>query len=230
MTVHVTNIGDASATPATETIIRPSRIARRGIYRLGLKRMIDTALVLLSLPFVLPFCLLIAAALISQGASPFYRQERVGKDGKRFMMWKFRTMVPNADRCLADHLAADPAARIEWTSTQKLKNDPRCTPFGRVLRRTSMDELPQLLNVLSGDMALVGPRPMMPEQQSLYPGAAYYRLRPGITGYWQVSARNESEFVDRALYDDLYDETLSLGTDVRLLAQTANVVVRGTGY
>ncbi len=228
MTVHVTNIDNARATPADLRI--PSRPARKGLYRGGLKRSFETVLILLAAPFVLPFSLLIAGLIALEGHSPFYRQERIGKDGRRFMMWKFRTMVPDAEQRLQDHLQASPKARIEWATTQKLKDDPRCTRFGRVLRRSSMDELPQLLNVLMGDMALVGPRPMMPEQQSLYPGASYYRLRPGITGFWQVSARNESEFVDRALYDDMYDDRLSLPTDVRLLAQTAGAVLRGTGY
>ena len=104
------------------------------------------------------------------------------------------------------------------------------TRFGRVLRKSSLDELPQLWNVLLGDMSLVGPRPMMPCQRDLYPGSAYYRLRPGITGPWQVSRRNESTFADRARFDTDYDQTLSLGTDLGLLISTVRVVVRATGY
>lgn len=228
MTVHVTNIGAVQA-PLAIDVERGTPVSR-GAYGAFFKRLSDVVLVLLAAPFVLPFGLLIAALVSMDGHSPFYRQERVGKDGRRFMMWKFRTMVPGADRRLAEYLDTDPQAKIEWARTQKLKRDPRCTRIGRALRRMSIDELPQLLNVLSGDMSLVGPRPMMPDQQSLYPGAAYYRLRPGITGFWQVSARNESEFVDRALYDDLYEQSMSLKIDVLLLARTLTVVVRGTGY
>ena len=124
----------------------------------------------------------------------------------------------------------NPEARLEWNSTQKLKADPRITRLGRLLRKTSMDELPQLWNVLIGDMSLVGPRPMMPSQRSLYNGTAYYALRPGITGPWQVSERNEVEFSQRAEFDREYEENVSLLTDLRLLVATTQVVIRGTGY
>ncbi|MEO0915135.1 MAG: sugar transferase, partial [Pseudomonadota bacterium] len=131
---------------------------------------------------------------------------------------------------LEAHLAANPAARMEWNATQKLKNDPRITPLGRFLRKTSLDELAQLWNVLVGDMALVGPRPMMPEQVTLYPGHAYFQLRPGITGFWQISERNETSFSSRALYDSKYNAALSFGTDLAVLLRTVGVVVRATGH
>lgn len=139
-------------------------------------------------------------------------------------------MVKDADARLETHLASDNAARGEWDTTQKLKADPRITPFGRFLRKSSFDELPQLWNVLKGDMSLVGPRPMMPEQAPLYPGEAYYTLRPGITGLWQVSERNATAFADRAHYDTRYEQSLSLVTDLRILMATIRVVLRGTGY
>jgi lipopolysaccharide/colanic/teichoic acid biosynthesis glycosyltransferase len=145
-------------------------------------------------------------------------------------MLKLRTMVADSDALLEQHLRDNPAARVEWDSTQKLKNDPRITRMGRFLRKTSMDELPQLWNVIAGDMSLVGPRPMMPDQQHLYPGIAYYSLRPGLTGPWQVTARNESEFCKRSEYDQAYDKELSLGTDILLLIRTLGVVMKGTGY
>lgn len=118
----------------------------------------------------------------------------------------------------------------EWESTQKLKHDPRITRFGRFLRKSSLDELPQLWNVLKGDMSLVGPRPMLPEQRGLYPGLAYYELRPGLTGTWQVSERNESTFSKRAEFDRGYFESLSFLGDLNVLARTVSVVLRGTGY
>jgi lipopolysaccharide/colanic/teichoic acid biosynthesis glycosyltransferase len=145
-------------------------------------------------------------------------------------MWKLRSMVKGADARLEAHLAADPTARREWERTQKLKSDPRITSFGCFLRKSSMDELPQLWNVLKGDMSLVGPRPMMLDQTHLYPGEAYYALRPGITGLWQVSERNASTFAERAHYDGQYEQNVTLAADLRILAATFRVVLRGTGY
>lgn len=189
----------------------------------------DVLLVLAALPFLLPFCLIVAGLIALDGHSPFFRQERIGMNGRRFFMWKFRTMVPDAEAELSRHLAGNPAARAEWDSMQKLEDDPRITRFGRVLRRTSIDELPQLINVLTGDMSLVGPRPMMVSQQALYPGHAYYRLRPGLTGSWQVTERNASTFARRAKFDDDYEANLSFATDVGILARTVGVVLRCTG-
>lgn len=196
---------------------------------MGLKRVLDVLLVLAALPILVPFFLIVCLAIALDGHAPFFRQERVGLNGNRFWMWKFRTMVPDAEAQLKRHLSGNPDAQAEWNSRQKLENDPRITRIGQVLRRTSMDELPQLINVLQGDMSLVGPRPMLPSQQALYPGHAYYRLRPGMTGAWQVSARNASTFADRAKFDDLYESRLSLGTDVALIGRTVGVVLRGTG-
>jgi exopolysaccharide production protein ExoY len=139
-------------------------------------------------------------------------------------------MVCDAETRLAEHLARSPEAQAEWDHTQKLKCDPRITVFGNFLRKTSLDELPQLWNVLKGDMSLVGPRPMMAGQQGLYPGLAYYALRPGITGSWQVSDRNASSFAARADFDNAYEETLSFMGDLHILAATVGVVLRGTGY
>ena len=203
---------------------------RKGLYRNGLKRVFDTCLILLAAPVVVPVVLVLALVVARDGHKPFYFSTRVGKNGKSFRMLKLRTMVPDAEALLEKYLATNAEARREWDSTQKLKNDPRITKFGRFLRKTSADELPQLWNVLKGDMSLVGPRPMLPSQRMLYPGLAYYALRPGVTGAWQVSDRNESEFGKRADYDRYYDEHLSFRLDVSLLAKTVGVVLKGTGY
>lgn len=203
--------------------------SQRGIYRNGVKRMLDVVLVLLGAPIVLPLVLVLAVLIAREGGKPFYCQDRVGKRGRIYRMWKLRSMDVDADEKLATYLAANPAARAEWDHSQKLRSDPRITRLGQFLRRTSLDELPQLWNVFRGDMSLVGPRPMMPCQRALYPGEAYYALRPGVTGLWQVSARNESGFAARASYDSEYNRTLSFATDVRLLAATIRVVTRGTG-
>lgn len=205
-------------------------IASAGAYRAVFKRVLDITLVIIAAPVVLLVVGLLAVGIAFDGANPFYSQSRVGRGGRLYKMWKLRSMVVNADAELETYLATDPAARAEWDSTQKLKIDPRITRFGRILRKSSLDELPQLWNVLIGNMSLVGPRPMMPCQQDIYPGSAYYRLRPGITGPWQVSRRNESTFADRARFDTDYDRSLSLAGDIGLLIGTVRVVVRATGY
>ena len=207
------------------------RVPGRGLdlYDLGLKRALDLALVALVAPFVAVVVALLALLVAADGGAPFYAQWRVGRSGRLFRMWKLRTMVVGADAALAAHLDADPAARAEWDAFQKLERDPRVTPLGRILRRLSLDELPQLWNVLTGDMSLVGPRPMMPSQRGDYPGRAYYALRPGLTGAWQVSARNESTFAERARFDGGYAAALSLWTDLAILAATVGVVLRATG-
>ncbi len=202
----------------------------RGFYRKGVKRVIETSLVLLTSPVTLPLILLMALLIACEGGNPFFVQKRLGRNGRVFRIWKLRSMVVDAERHLKTHLENDPAARSQWESTQKLKQDPRVTRVGRLLRKTSMDELPQLLNVLNGTMSLVGPRPMMVDQRRMYYGRAYYRVRPGITGLWQISARNESEFVARVRYDEEYHRNLSIWLDLKILAQTVMVVLRGTGY
>lgn len=202
----------------------------RGPYRRFFKRAFDVTAIVLAAPAVVPIVAIAAALVARDGGSPFYSQMRVGKGGKRFRMWKLRSMVRDADARMEEYLAANPDARMEWDSTQKLKTDPRITRMGKFLRKSSLDELPQLWNVLVGDMSLVGPRPMMTSQQSLYPGQAYYALRPGITGYWQTSGRNRTTFEARASFDDAYEADLSMLTDVKVLAATVGVVVNGTGY
>ena len=203
---------------------------RHGLYRTSLKRGLDVMLILLAMPVVLPLVLGLALLVLLDGHRPFYTQARIGRNGRIFRFWKLRTMVHNAEARLTEHLADNAGAKAEWDHAQKLKCDPRITRIGLALRKTSLDELPQLWNVLKGDMSLVGPRPMMPEQQPLYPGTAYYSLRPGITGSWQVTDRNQSSFAARAEFDTSYEETLSLGTDLRILVATVAVVLRGTGY
>ena len=167
--------------------------------------------------------------ILLTGRNPFYIQKRVGLNGDVFRMWKLQTMVPDADKRLEDYLKANPEAREEWNSKQKLINDPRITTLGRILRKTSLDELPQLFNVFNGTMSLVGPRPMMPSQEYKYSGIAYYYLRPGISGLWQISDRHEGDFVGRVRFDETYGRELSFATDVNVLFRTISVIFRGTG-
>ncbi|PLL10750.1 sugar transferase [Tabrizicola sp. TH137] len=222
-------VNPLSPASADQPLPLPRRAAATVYRRFG-KRALDIFFVLAAAPAVL-LCVLVLALIIARdGGSPFFSQMRIGKDGRAYRMWKLRTMVTDADARLEAHLAIDPVAHDEWHRTQKLRNDPRITRFGRALRKTSLDELPQLWNVLKGDMSLVGPRPMLPCQQPLYPGSAYYRLRPGITGMWQVSSRNNSEFVERAAFDQEYERRLSFVTDMRLILATLVVVLQGTGH
>lgn len=200
-----------------------------GFYRAFGKRGLDITLVLLMAPAAITVVAILCLLIARDGKSPFYRQTRVGRFGKTFTMWKLRSMVRDADAQLAAHLDQNPHARLEWDRRQKLHNDPRITRIGHVIRRTSLDELPQLWNVLKGDMSLVGPRPMMPSQRNLYPGRAYYHMTPGITGLWQTSVRNDSSFAERANFDRQYYEVLSAGTDLRLLVATVGVVMTATG-
>ena len=234
MTLHFPAYTTVVNQAEQETPVTPHHTAqnasKHNLYRKYLKRTLDAVCVLLAGPVVLPLIILLAMLIALDGHNPFYSQTRIGRNGHKFRMWKLRTMVHNADTLLEVCLAADPNARREWETTQKLKMDPRITFMGKFLRKTSFDELPQLFNVLTGTMSLVGPRPMLIGQQRYYTGTAYYLLRPGITGMWQVSDRNNCEFQMRAYYDALYEEKLSLKTDVKILFQTVNVVLRATGH
>lgn len=197
-----------------------------------LKRSLDLLVVgaagLLSLPLMGVIAVLVK--LDSRG-SVFFGQPRVGLGGRIFKMWKFRTMVDGAEVALAEHLAADPSAQAEWEHSQKLRNDPRITRIGHILRRLSLDELPQLWNVLRGDMSIVGPRPFFLSQREMY-GAAfdvYARVRPGITGLWQVSGRNNLEYAERIHLDKYYVRNWSVWLDIYILLRTTWVVLRGDG-
>ncbi|WP_101068502.1 sugar transferase [Roseovarius salinarum] len=215
---------------SASTIVTPQRPRSRSVYRRFGKRALDLALVFAALPVYAPLIAISALFLYVEGGNPFYRQLRVGRDGRRFSIVKLRTMVRDAEDRLERLLAENPDLRREWEATQKLRNDPRITRVGALLRRTSLDELPQLWNVACGQMSLVGPRPMMPDQLPLYGDpAAYFALRPGITGAWQVSRRNEGEFRERPHFDAAYAEQLSLWQDLRLLWKTVGVVLRRTG-
>ena len=199
------------------------------MYKKYTKRIVDVALILMALPFLLPIMAIVTVLVALDGKSPFYSQQRIGLLGKTFRIWKFRTMVADAEAKLAKLIADDPEVAREWHENQKLANDPRITWVGRFLRKTSIDELPQLWNVLRGEMSLVGPRPMMTDQRELYPGKAYFAMRPGLTGFWQISDRNNTTFAARASFDTAYYQQMSLATDAKIIVSTVGVVVRGTG-
>lgn len=229
MTTHFKDVSSITGRPVSIPD-RPRESVGRLTYRNHFKRGFDIAFVIAVAPIAVPLIALMAFLVALDGGRPFYRQMRVGRHGEIFGMVKMRSMVRDAHGRLAQHLENDPAAREEWDRTQKLKNDPRITRIGRLLRRSSMDELPQLWNVLTGDMSVVGPRPMMEDQKDIYPGTEYYALRPGITGAWQVSDRNNTAFSARAQYDAEYYRALSLKTDAGILMRTFRAVLNCTGY
>jgi len=175
-----------------------------------------------------PFLTAIACWVKLDSPGPvFFRQTRLGKRGKPFTLHKFRTMHIWPEEMMNDHFEANPEARLTWMQFQKLMDDPRLTRVGRVLRRLSLDELPQLWNVLRGEMSLVGPRPCLPEQRGFYGDsfACYAAVRPGMTGLWQVSGRNRLSFAERVALDVKYVREWSLGLDVKILVQTVRAVM-----
>ena len=203
--------------------------APKGIYAQYLKRFLDVCFILMTAPVVLPIVGLFALLTKRDGGPAFYAQQRIGRDGRKFNCWKIRSMVEDADKVLNQYLAENPEANAEWVVSQKLRKDPRITTLGKFIRKSSIDELPQLWCVFKGEMSLVGPRPFLPEQKPLYKGNAYYTLRPGLTGFWQVSDRNQSSFASRAVYDNRYAAELDMLTDLKILFRTVGVVVRATG-
>jgi Undecaprenyl-phosphate galactose phosphotransferase WbaP len=192
------------------------------------KRTVDVVAVVVGGLLVLPLILLIAALIKLQSPGPvFYQQERIGRHGRRFKVWKFRTMVRDADKILEDSLAASPERRREWQLNHKLQNDPRVTSLGRWLRKTSLDELPQLWNVLRGEMSLVGPRPIVTKEIEKYGDrfARYCAVTPGMTGLWQVSGRNDTTYAERVDLDSYYAGNWSLWLDLYILLLTVKVVL-----
>lgn len=198
----------------------------------ALKMVLDYTLTVVGGMVALPLILALAVAMRLTSKGPvFYSQWRIGMNGERFRAWKFRTMVENADAVLQRHLDANPALRKEWLETQKLKNDPRVTPIGRILRRTSLDELPQLWNVLRGEMSLVGPRPIVDAECARYGDnfGLLIRVRPGVTGLWQVSGRSDTSYAERVQLDSYYIRNWSPWMDLYILARTVGIVLLNKG-
>jgi Undecaprenyl-phosphate galactose phosphotransferase WbaP len=205
--------------------------ARRFRYRV-VKRILDVLLVLLSLPVTL--LVLGAVAMVVAFSSPgpiFYSHRRIRRRGAFFSMWKFRTMCVNSAEVLEEYLASHPEARAEWNKTHKLRNDPRITKFGSFLRRYSLDELPQLWNVINGQMSLVGPRPIVAAEVEKYGDcfSCYCKVKPGLTGLWQVSGRSSVTYDERVALDCEYVERWSLTKDVMILLKTFSSVVNQNG-
>lgn len=206
-----------------------NNLGRRGAR--ALKRLIDVVGSFLGLLMLMPFILILAAMVRSDGGPAFFGHTRIGRQGASFKCWKFRSMVANPAGILEAHLASNPEQKAEWEANQKLKNDPRVTPVGRFLRKTSLDELPQLLNVLYGEMSLVGPRPIVTDEIARY-GDLFdlcFQARPGMTGIWQVSGRNETGYERRVALDAWYARNWTPWYDIVILLKTVPLVLGRRG-
>ncbi len=227
-----TRSGELAELASTTVKARGSRSFTKTLYGSYVKRVFDLLMCAILIPVLMPIMFAIWLLVRRDGGPGLFVQPRVGRNGRTFMCFKFRTMAVNAEKVLEDMCAKDPAIAEEWLKYQKLKHDPRISRIGRVLRATSLDELPQIFNVLFGDMSLVGPRPFLLSQRALYDaagGTAYYRVRPGITGPWQVFGRSATTFQARVQFDDTYYRNLSLTADLGLILRTVKVVVCRTG-
>ena len=197
-----------------------------------LKRLLDLSLATLASPVLILLVPIVGAAIKITSPGPiFFGGNRIGENGRRFKAWKFRTMVEDADERLEGYLAQNPRARSEWEHREKLHGDPRVTKIGRWLRRTSLDELPQIWNVFAGEMSIVGPRPILPDEVGKYASSyeLYTRMRPGITGLWQVSGRNNTTYAERVRLVSFYVRNWSVWLDLYILSRTFGAVVTGHG-
>lgn len=209
--------------------LRQSALKRsRNILKRTTDILLGSAVLIFSLPLLSAVYLVIR--FTSRGPA-FYRGRRIGMDGRTFLIYKFRSMVIDADQRLIDYLAAHPEARSEWARDHKLRNDPRITPVGRFLRKTSLDELPQVWNIIRGDMSFIGPRPIVDEEISRYRDnfLLYKTVRPGLTGLWQISGRNDTSYEQRVKYDEYYVRNWSIWLDLYILGRTAHVVLARRG-
>ena len=223
-------------------IIKDKEVGRIGMLRsdkslsqlayLGFKRMFDVSVASVALLLSSPIFLVVPILIkLDSRGGVFFTQTRIGKNGREFKIYKFRTMIPNADEVLKDILSGDSDFAQEYRRNKKMRYDPRVTRFGKFLRRTSIDELPQLLNVLLGDMSLVGNRPYLPHEKKDM--GAYYeyivKTKPGMTGKWQVSGRNDISFENRLKIEAEYSENQNLKQDTKILLATPGAVIFGRG-
>jgi exopolysaccharide production protein ExoY len=227
MDVAETNVSGREAAFALEGSPRPIGFAS--------KRAADVILAACGIVLLAPFFIICCLATICCSPGPvFFRHERVGFNGKRFKCLKFRTMAADAQERLRRHLEVDAEAAAEWAAFRKLRSDPRITPVGAMLRKSSLDELPQLFNVLTGDMSIVGPRPVTEEELKRYYSdaiSAYYACRPGITGLWQVSGRSATTYQRRVVLDSYYANNWSMVLDAKIMMATIPAVCRSdTAY
>ena len=205
---------------------------KRAFYLL-IKRMIDIIVSLIGIVLLIPITIIIKIAYMCTGDfhSIIFAQDRIGKDGKIFKFYKFRSMVPNADEVLFKALAEDEKLAEEYSTKKKLKNDPRITKVGKFLRKSSIDEMPQFVNIFLGDMTLIGNRPYLPREKKDIGNSfeTVTRMRPGLTGWWQVSGRSNTTFKKRLELEKYYTEHSGFKLDIKILFKTFSVVLSGKG-
>lgn len=200
----------------------------------GIKRLVDIIAGLVGTILLIPItiCIYIAKKILKEDDGPiFYDQLRIGKGGKHFKLYKYRSMVIGADKILEEYLAENEEARIEFEQNQKLKNDPRITKLGSFIRKTSLDEFPQFINILKGDMSLVGPRPIVDREVELFGDKmkTVHSVRPGLTGYWAANGRSDTSYEQRVEMEAYYAENFSLLLDIKIIFKTIKSVLRKEG-
>ena len=221
---EIEEIVASKITDRNESILLIERFIKRTVDFLG--GIVGTILLV-----PITIAVFIGNKILKDNGPIFYTQERIGKNGKKFKMYKFRSMVLNADEKLEKYLSENEEARKEYKKYRKLKNDPRITKMGRLLRKTSLDEFPQFINIIKGDMSLVGPRPYLEKEKEEMNGFFKYitSMKPGLTGFWQVNGRNDVTFVDRLDMDMNYYYTRSLKLDAKILYKTVKKVIKREG-
>lgn len=200
----------------------------------GIKRLVDIIAGLVGTILLIPItiCIYIAKKILKEDNGPiFYDHLRIGKDGKHFKLYKYRSMIVGADEILKEYLAENEEARIEFEKNQKLKNDPRITKLGNFLRKTSLDEFPQFINILKGDMSLVGPRPIVDREVELFGDKmkTVHSVRPGLTGYWAANGRSDTTYEQRVEMEAYYAENFSLLLDIKIILKTIKSVIKKEG-
>jgi len=224
---------DAPFSPRIVEGIAPLHTRFRTVFTSGIvaKRAFDYVLAILALILVLPVAAVIYCLVRLDGGPCFFEHARIGEGGKPFRCLKFRTMVPDSAEALSLHLSSNPQAAMEWAETCKLKDDPRITRVGRLLRSASLDELPQLINILRGEMSLVGPRPITEEEAARYGSAIglYHAVRPGITGLWQIGGRSSLSYERRVQLDSQYVLERTLWIDLLIVVKTIPAVLSRDG-
>lgn len=213
--------------------LEKNKVSVKEVGYLFIKRLFDIICGLLGCVLILPIAIVVKIAYVCDKdfSSIFYSQIRIGKNGKKFKMYKFRSMVPNADEILFKTLEIDKVAAEEYRKNKKFKNDPRITKVGRVMRKLSIDELPQLINILKGDMSMIGNRPYLPRERDDM--GEYYKdiikTKLGLTGYWQVNGRSDTTFNERLKLESFYSNHNSLVLDIKIFFKTFQVVLFGKG-
>lgn len=219
-------LADVAVHPSAEALPK-----QEGFYPTFGKRLFDIFFSSVMLVMFAPLIGILLFVVSLDGSSPLFRHNRIGQGGRVFGCLKIRSMVADAPERLAEVLARDPEAAAEWAASHKLTNDPRITQFGQFLRKSSLDELPQLWQVLRGEMSIVGPRPIVREEMVRYGTeiSSYLQMRPGLTGPWQATGRNELSYDERVALDVDYAHSMSFGKDLVIIAMTAMAVLRRTG-